>query len=95
MAKYICAVEAADKLNKHFDIPLAELVDFMAEIPAVDAVPVVRCRECIFYRIYEFGCFFCRAAFGLVFPELDGYCSFGLLKGSKLASRSAEEIVHD
>lgn len=40
MEKYIRAVEAAAKLCERFDILLTDLVDIMAEIPAVDVEPV-------------------------------------------------------
>lgn len=40
MEKYIRAVEAAVELCGHFDIPLTDLVDVMAEIPTADVKPV-------------------------------------------------------
>lgn len=46
MAKYIRAVEAADKIAEAFKIPMGELVDVFAGIPAADVVPVVRCKGC-------------------------------------------------
>lgn len=41
MAKYIRAVEAAEKVEGTFKIPMADLVDIFAEIPAADVPPVV------------------------------------------------------
>lgn len=41
MAKYISAVEAAEKAATALKIPLAALVDVFAEIPAADVAPVV------------------------------------------------------
>lgn len=76
MTKYICAVEAADKLSKHFDIPLVEFVDIMAEVSTVDAVPVVRCRECKYYKPDEYQCG-CDCPAGLPYVKADDYCSYG------------------
>lgn len=42
MAKYIKAVEAAEKVAEATGIPLADLVDVFAEIPAADVAPVRR-----------------------------------------------------
>lgn len=50
MAKYIRAVEAADKIAEAFKIPMGELVDVFAGIPAADVVPVVRCKGCKWYH---------------------------------------------
>lgn len=44
MAKYIRAVEAAEKVEGTFKIPMADLVDIFAEIPAADVAPVVHGR---------------------------------------------------
>ena len=42
MAKYISAVEAAEKAATALKIPLAALVDVFAETPAADVAPVRR-----------------------------------------------------
>lgn len=41
MAKYIRAVEAAEKVAGIFKVPMADLVDIFSEIPAADVAPVV------------------------------------------------------
>jgi hypothetical protein len=41
MAKYIRAVEAAEKVAETFKVQMADLVDIFAEIPAADVAPVV------------------------------------------------------
>lgn len=46
MDKYIRAVEAAEKVAGTFKVPMADLVDVFAEIPAADVAPVVRCKDC-------------------------------------------------
>lgn len=40
MAKYIDAVTAVEKISQKHGIPLADLVDTLAEIPAADVAPV-------------------------------------------------------
>lgn len=44
MAKYIRAVEAAEKVVGIFKVPMADLVDIFSEIPAADVAPVVHAR---------------------------------------------------
>ena len=46
MAKYIKAVEAAEKVAEATGINIADLVDIFAEIPAADVAPVVHCKDC-------------------------------------------------
>lgn len=46
MVKYINAAEAAEKVAEATGIPLADLVDVFAEIPAADVAPVVHCKDC-------------------------------------------------
>lgn len=46
MDKYIHAVEAAEKVAGTFKVPIADLVDVFAEIPAADVAPVVHCKDC-------------------------------------------------
>ena len=42
MAKYINAAEAAEKVAEATGIPLADLVDVFAKVPAADVAPVRR-----------------------------------------------------
>lgn len=46
MPKYVCASTAAEHISDCLKIPLGELVDVFAGIPAADVVPVVRCKDC-------------------------------------------------
>lgn len=39
MTKYVKAVECAEKISEKFGIPLGDLVDVFAEIPAADVAP--------------------------------------------------------
>ena len=49
MSKYVNAADAAEKIAEKHGIPIADLVDTFAEIPAADVVEVVRCRECKYW----------------------------------------------
>ena len=49
MSKYIRAVVAAMAIEEKYGIPLGDLVDTFADIPAADVVEVVRCRECKYW----------------------------------------------
>lgn len=77
MSRYIDAVIAAEKISEKHNIPLSELVDTFAEIPATDVVEVVRCKDCKGYNTHDcaegFG--WCEA-FGLGKTD-DQFCSYG------------------
>ena len=47
MSKYVNAADAAEKIAEKHGIPLGDLVDTFAKIPAADVVEVVRCENCI------------------------------------------------
>ena len=49
MSTYIRAVVAAKAIAEKYGIPLGDLVDTFADIPAADVVEVVRCRECKYW----------------------------------------------
>ena len=55
MTKYIDAVTAAEKISQKHGIPLADLVDTLADIPAADVAEVVRCKDCKYSGMYCFG----------------------------------------
>jgi len=42
--------------GEHNDIPITELYALLKQIPAVDAVPVVRCKDCKHFVISEGVC---------------------------------------
>lgn len=50
MAEYIERIDATKAVNKQnaFTMTRVALIDSLNSIPAVDAVPVVRCRECMY-----------------------------------------------
>lgn len=73
MDKYIRAVEAAEKVAGTFKVPIADLVDVFAEIPAADVAPVVRCRDCANFRQNAHGVCWCDEYGGAITPN--DYCS--------------------
>ena len=50
MSTYIRAVVAAKAIADKYGIPLGDLVDTFADIPAADVVPAVRCQDCVYAR---------------------------------------------
>lgn len=53
----------------------------LQEAPTVDAMPVVRCRDCIgrntWYNDAEYGCVVCGMS-GMYPKSEDGFCSYGI-----------------
>ncbi len=70
--------------GKNFETDCNHVRDFLNAMPTIDAVPVVRCRECIHYemgvclKIYDDG-----AASRYAWQERkpDDFCSYGERKG--------------
>lgn len=62
----------------------AVLTSDIKNAPTVDAVEVVRCRDCIgrstWYNDAEYGCAICGMS-GMYLKSEDGYCSYELRKG--------------
>ena len=53
--------------------------DIIAAIPTVDAVPVVRCRECEHYNPESYD-ISCDNPKGIMGPSEDDFCSYGKRK---------------
>ena len=55
----------------------------LQEAPTVDAMPVVRCRDCIgrstWYNDAKYGCAVCGMS-GMYPKSEDGFCSYGIRK---------------
>ena len=60
--------------------------DKIKSIPAVDAVPVVRCKDCIgqstWFKEAETGCEICGMS-GMYPKSEDGYCSYSLRRNNE------------
>lgn len=60
------------------EITLIELMrDSITEAPAVDAVQVVRCKDCKYYRTHGQIHGMCYYGTGMRFMFNDGFCSYG------------------
>ena len=49
----------------------------ISDTPTVDAVPVVRCRDCKYYDPEDWGGITCKADGGMTYPYDDSFCSQG------------------
>jgi len=68
--------EERQKYGNDFDGGVLFALDFLSEnSPTVDAVPVVRCRECKHADEY------CHCSFANWWPDAMDYCSHGERKG--------------
>lgn len=65
--------------NKHFINGIETVLEYAEQLPTVDAVPVVRCRECKYYKPDELECG-CDFAGGLPYVKPDDFCSYGKRK---------------
>lgn len=52
-----------------------EIRDIANDTPTVDAVPVVRCEECRYFRAANIPS--CASPYGIIDPEPDDFCSYG------------------
>ena len=50
------------------------------EQPTIDAVPVVRCKDCEYFRTNDENVPYCSNPFGLDDPEPNGFCNYGIGK---------------
>ena len=62
---------------------LVDVVEFLDDMPTVDAVPVVRCKDCI-YSYEEFGFIYCTfGSYGDCTVSSQFYCAEGKIKENK------------
>ena len=74
-----------------------EFVVFLKKQPTIDAVPVVRCQDCEYFRLNDENVPYCLNPFGLDDPETNGFCNYGREKDAIEAwnRRAGEEDKHD
>ena len=78
MSKYIRAIVAADAISDKYGIPLGDLVDTFADIPAADVVPVVRCKDCRLRGREECAMFYrCECGEQHTWETDNDFCSYG------------------
>ena len=78
MSTYIRAVVAAMAIADKYGIPLGDLVDTFADIPAADVVEVVRCKDCYLRGREECAMFYrCECGEQHTWETDDDFCSYG------------------
>lgn len=50
------------------------------QAPTIDAVPVVRCKNCEYFGTNDENVPYCSNRFGLDDPEPNGFCNYGVQK---------------
>lgn len=68
----------------------AKVQKLIADTPAVDAVPAVRCKDCKYYKPDEFECG-CDFAGGLPYVKAGDFCSYGQRRDQSADVRNMEE----
>ena len=53
-----------------------EFCDFLMRQPSVDAVPVIRCKDCAFGHYIDYGHMHCIHPCGLTTNMTDDFCSY-------------------
>lgn len=48
------------------------------QAPTIDAVPVVRCKNCEYFGVNNENVPYCSNRFGLDDPEPNGFCNYGV-----------------
>lgn len=78
MSKYIRAVVVAKAIEDKYGIPLGDLVDTFADIPAADVMEVVRCKDCL-YSTERYGHMECihGVSYRNTWNKPDFFCSYG------------------
>lgn len=91
------AADAEDKGKDSFGIHLslkdARMIARSLS-PTVDAVPVVRCKDCKYYKPDEFECG-CDFAGGLPYVKADDFCSYGQRRDQSADVRNMEQFAGD
>ena len=50
------------------------------QAPTIDAVPIVRCKDCKYFGLNDENVPYCSNPFGLDDPEPNGFCNYGIGK---------------
>lgn len=59
------------------------LADAVEQMPTVDAVPVIRCKDCRFGHVYKTGEMYCVHPDGIMRITPDVFCSYAERKDGK------------
>lgn len=53
-------------------------IAILKAIPTIDAIPVVRCKNCEYFGVNDENVPYCLNPFGLDDPEPNGFCNYGV-----------------
>lgn len=83
MGRLIDADKLLQQIKFDYDLDYGETLidprdfaDAVCDSPTVDAVPVVRCKDCKYYKPDEYECG-CDCPAGLPYVKADDFCSYG------------------
>ena len=57
-----------------------DIEEWLNSATTIDAVPVVRCKYCKYFRLNDENVPYCLNPFGLDDPEPNGFCNYGRKK---------------
>lgn len=63
--------------NKDFVLGIETVMEYVDNLPAVDAVEVVRCKDCEYFKLFSDGYAKCKHKYGLAQITTDTFCSRG------------------
>ena len=77
---WLCGGFVGDKYAEGYMAGLDAVEETIRAMPIVDAVLVVRCKDCIYFGMNDENVPYCFNRFGLDDPEPNGYCNYGRLE---------------
>lgn len=94
------AADAEDKGKDSFKIHLflndaRMIARSLGMLPTVDAVPVVRCRECVHFDPENYGGVSCAETGAMIWPNEDDYCSRGQRRDQSADVRNMGQFAGD
>lgn len=57
-----------------------DIEEWLNFAPVVDAIPIVRCKDCAYFGMNDENVPYCFNRFGLDDPEPNGFCNYGRVK---------------
>ena len=60
--------------------PLDEVSGVIDACQTVDAIPIIRCKDCVYFGTNDENVPYCFNRFGLNDPEPNGFCNYGRIK---------------
>ena len=69
-----------ETLYRHAFKTRQDIEEWLNSAPIIDAVPVVRCKNCKYFGLNDENVPYCSNPFGLDDPEPNGFCNYGIGK---------------